>query len=308
MAFHYSTLEAGGHTLDVLTDDHAGLRIVISRTGAELMSMTRRDGNGNWIGFLYRDGEVEKPASGWGNHATVMGYFLHRFKGERSNYLGHEIRGGNHSFLRAKQFAAPEYHDENALTYRLEPHQIEPHEYPFRVGFQLTYELVGDAVRVSFVFHNYEDHPCHVSFGLHPGFSVTSLADAELKMPAGRYTRLMAPGNFLSGEMESFDFPGGEMPFDKTKLPDSVLLDLSGVELPLFVLGDPATRRVLYLNFSGVPYLTLWSDGGPFLCVEPCWGMPDHHEQRPFEQKLGIQEIAPKSHLLRSFSMSPQFQ
>jgi galactose mutarotase-like enzyme len=35
----------------------------------------------------------------------------------------------------------------------------------------------------------------------------------------------------------------------------------------------------------------LWSDGNPFICIEPCWGLPDHHEQRPFEQKLGIQVI-----------------
>lgn len=308
MAFHYDTHEVAGHTLDVLTDDHAGLRIVVSRLGAELVSIARRNADGEWIGFLYRDGEVEKPASGWGNHATVMGYFLHRLKGERSNYLGHEIRGGNHSFLRGKTFTAPEHHDGHSLTYRLEPEQIAPHEYPFRVGFQLTYELVGDTLRVSFVFHNHEEHPCHVSFGLHPGFSVSSLADAELKMPAGRYVRLFAPGNFLSGETETIDFPGGEMPFDKAKLPDSYLLDISGIKLPLFVLADPATRRLLYLNFSGTPYLTLWSDGGPFLCVEPCWGMPDHHEQRPFEQKLGIQEIPAKSHLMRSFSLSPQFQ
>jgi len=308
MAFHYSTLKEAGHTLDILTDDHAGLRIVVSRTGAELISISRRNDEGEWMGFLYRDGEVEKPASGWGNHATVMGYFLHRLVGEKSNYLGHEIRGGNHSFLRAKHFPAPEHHDENALTYRLEPDQIAPHEYPFKVGFQLTYELVGDTVRVNFVFHNYEDHDCHVSFGLHPGFAVTSLAEAELKMPAGRYVRLFAPGNFLSGETETIDFPGGDMPFDKAKLPDSYLLDLSGVQLPLFVLADPATRRVLYLNFSGVPYATIWSDGGPFLCVEPCWGMPDHHEQRPFEQKLGIQTIAACGHLTRSFSISPQFQ
>ncbi|MGC3991203.1 MAG: hypothetical protein QM796_16295 [Chthoniobacteraceae bacterium] len=308
MAFHYSTVETGGQKLDILTDDHAGLRIAVSRIGAELISISRRNEAGEWVGFLHRDGEVEKPASGWGNHATVMGYFLHRLKGEKSNYLGHEICGGNHSFLRSKHFPAPEHHDENSLTYRLEPDQIAPHEYPFKVGFQLTYELVGDTLRINFVFHNYEDHDCHVSFGLHPGFAVTSIADAELKMAAGRYVRLFAPGNFLSGETETIDFPGGDMPFDKEKLPDSYLLDLSGVHLPLFVLADPATHKVLYLNFSGVPYATIWSDGGPFICVEPCWGMPDHHEQRPFEQKLGIQTIAACGHLTRSFSISPQFQ
>jgi len=28
--------------------------------------------------------------------------------------------------------------------------------------------------------------------------------------------------------------------------------------------------------------------GGPFLYVEPCLGLADHHEQRVFEEKEGI--------------------
>ena len=90
--------------LDLLTDEERGLRIIVSRLGAELVSLARRDANGNWIGFLYRDNEIGKPASGWGNHATVMGYFLHRLKDEHSLYRGREIRGGTHSFLRHKLF------------------------------------------------------------------------------------------------------------------------------------------------------------------------------------------------------------
>jgi hypothetical protein len=61
------------------------------------------------------------------------------------------------------------------------------------------------------------------------------------------------------------------------------------------------------MDLAGVPYMTLWSDGGPFLCVEPCWGLTDHHEQRAFEKKQGIQTIPPGGELCASFSMTPQF-
>ena len=53
------------------------------------------------------------------------------------------------------------------------------------------------------------------------------------------------------------------------------------------------------LDLTGVPYVTLWSDGGPFLCVEPCWGLTDHHQQRAFEDKQGIQTISPGGELPR---------
>jgi hypothetical protein len=57
------------------------------------------------------------------------------------------------------------------------------------------------------------------------------------------------------------------------------------------------------LDFADVPYFTLWSDGGPFLCVEPCWGLTDRHDQRPFEEKDGIQRIPAGGELEAGFTI-----
>ena len=95
------------------------------------------------------------------------------------------------------------------------------------------------------------------------------------------------------------------MPFDRDKLPGSYILELVNVPERIFVYSDAASGRSVALDLREVPYLTLWSDGGPFLCVEPCWGLTDHDDQRPFEEKEGIQTIAPGAVLERSFSMRP---
>src|SRR5689334_11726036 len=123
--------------LDVLTDDKVGLRIIVSRFGAELVSLARRDAKGRWVGFLYRDNDLSKPTTGWANHATVMGYFLHRLKNERSQYRGKEIEGGTHSFLRRKLFgpAKTEIGTRSAgLTYTISPNEIKTSEYPLKVS------------------------------------------------------------------------------------------------------------------------------------------------------------------------------
>src|ERR1700733_462768 len=122
------TISRDGHTLDVLTDNANGMRITVSRAGAELVGIERRDPAGKWTGFLFRDGDVSKAATGWNNHATVMGYFLHRIKNERTFYRGHEIRGGTHSFLRHKTFDTPKVDlmGGGSLTYRIDPAQIAP--------------------------------------------------------------------------------------------------------------------------------------------------------------------------------------
>ena len=172
----------------------------------------------------------------------------------------------------------------------------------------LTYQIDANGVSVLFEFRNHEPElTAHVSFGLHPGFSATSFESFHLQMPRGCYRRYFTRSNFLSGETRDIEIPGGEMPFSKSELPGSVILELVSVPRPQFSFVDPESGRWVIMNLAGVPYITLWSDGRPFLCVEPCWGLTDAHEQRAFEKKQGIQTIQPGSELRASFSMMPQF-
>ena len=295
-----------GTTLDSLIDEEAGLRLLINRSGAEMVSLARRDAEGNWRGFLHRDGQVEEPATGWANHATVMGYFLHRLWKEQSSYRGKVIRGGNHGFLRHVDFGPPEVRD-GALVYRVSADQIPAEAYPLKVSFALTYSLSREGVRVEFAFTNEEPElEAHVSFGLHPGFAVNSPRTCRLHFPAGTYRRYWAPGNFLNGETEDFTILAGDMPMARETLPDSWLLGLDQLASRQFILEDHEIGHRLILDFSEVPFLTVWSDMNPFLCLEPCWGLPDNNPPKAFENKSGIQVIAPGATLERGFGILPE--
>ena len=311
MKFSHTEEIRDGQQLDVLTDEENGLRIVISRLGAELISMARINEAGNWIGFLYRDNDLSAPARGWANHATVMGYYLHRLKDGRSLYRGHEIKGGNHGFLRSKTWHLTGSSTEGSggsLKYQITSKDFSTTEYPLKVSVDLTYQIDINGVDVVFEFRNHEPElTAHVSFGLHPGLGATSFESFHLQMPRGLYRRYFSPGNFLSGETRELEFRGGEMPFSKAELPGSIILELINIPRPQFSFVDPESGRWVILNLTGVPYITLWSDGDPFLCIEPCWGLTDDHEQRPFEKKRGIQTIPPGGELRASFSMMPQF-
>jgi galactose mutarotase-like enzyme len=309
MKFSHSEDQREDRQLDTLTDEENGLRIVVSRLGAELISVARINEAGEWTGFLYRDNDLSAPSHGWANHATVMGYYLHRLKNGRSLYRGREIKGGNHGFLRSKtwHFAGPTINESGSLKYRIGPKDFSPTEYPLKVSVDLTYKIEANKVSILFEFHNDEpDLTAHVAFGLHPGFAATSFDSFRLQMPPGCYRRYFAPGNYLSDETRDFDLPGGEMPFPKGELPGSCILELVDVPKREFCYVDPPSGRWVILDLTGVPYLTLWSDGGPFLCIEPCWGLTDHHEQRTFEDKQGIQKIPPGDELRASFTMTPQ--
>jgi galactose mutarotase-like enzyme len=297
----------GDRLFDVLTDEANGVRLIVSRLGAELISVARRNSAGDWIGFLNRDNEIGPPAKGWANHATVMGYYLHRIKNECTLYRGQEIRGGTHSFLRGKTWHFLKSDRDNELTYRVTPADFSATEYPLKVSLDLTYWVDGEDVSVSFRFKNDEPElTAHVEFGLHPGFAATSFESFRLEMPAGLYRRHFSPDNYLSGETQDIQFAGGEMPFAREKLPGSYILEFVDVPERNFTFSDPPSERTVTFDLTGVPYLTLWSDGGPFLCVEPCWGLTDHHEQRAFEDKEGIQKIPAGQELNASFSFAPR--
>jgi galactose mutarotase-like enzyme len=294
---------------DVLIEEETGLRIVVSRLGAELISLARMNEAGEWVGFLYRDDDISPPSRGWANHATVMGYYLHRLKNGSSLYRDREIKGGTHGFLRSKNWHLVEARtdEDGSLKYRITPDDFSETEYPLKVSLDLSYKIDMNRVSVTFEFRNDEPElSAHVGFGLHPGFAATSFDSLRLQMPAGFYRRHFSPDNYLSDETRDIDFAGGEMPFPRGALPGSVILELVDVRRREFSFVDPPSGRWVVVDLTGVPYLTLWSDGGSFLCLEPCWGLTDHHEQRAFEDKEGIQTIPARGTLRASFAMAPQ--
>src|ERR1051325_8289650 len=159
MKFSHTEETGDGQHLDDLTDEENGLRIVVSRLGAELISMARMNEAGAWIGFLFRDGDLSVPDQGWANHATVMGYYLHRLKNGRSLYRGHEIKGGNHGFLRSKTWHLAGSSTEGSgasLKYEINPDDFSLSEYPLKVSVDLTYQIDVTGVGVLFEFRNHE--------------------------------------------------------------------------------------------------------------------------------------------------------
>src|SRR5205085_12411250 len=55
MSFSYGEERRGNRVLDVLTNEDTGLRIIVSRLGAELISLARLRAADDWLGYLHRD-------------------------------------------------------------------------------------------------------------------------------------------------------------------------------------------------------------------------------------------------------------
>src|SRR5204862_6518479 len=131
MKFSHTEAKGDDGDVDGLTGEENGFRIIVSRLGAELISLARINEAGRWTGFLYRDNDLSTPSRGWANHATVMGYYLHRLKDGRSLYRGREIKGGHHGVLRSKTWRFAGFSREGSgasLKYRVSPEEYLPGE------------------------------------------------------------------------------------------------------------------------------------------------------------------------------------
>src|SRR5437762_12649712 len=159
MKFSHTEDQRENQQLDILTDEENGMRIVVSRLGAELVSLGRVNETGEWTGFLYRDNDLSAPSQGWANHATVMGYYLHRLKDGRSLYRGREIKGGNHGFLRSKtwHFAGTSLQGSGAsLEYRITTNVFSAVEYTLYVSVAVICMIDANKVVTLFEFRNEE--------------------------------------------------------------------------------------------------------------------------------------------------------
>jgi len=157
-----------------------------------------------------------------------------------------------------------------------------------------------NSVAVLFEFRNEEPElTAHVSFGLHPGLAATSFESFHLQMPRGLYRRHFSPGNYLSGQTRDIEFAGGEMPFSKTELPGSIILELLDVPRRQFSYVDPPSGRWVIVDLTGVPYLTLWTDGGPFFASNHAGGLLTIINSAPLKIRKGFKQSRPAAYCTR---------
>ena len=242
MKFSHSEEDREGKHLDVLIDEENGLRIIVSRLGAELVSLARINEAGEWTGFLYRDNDISAPSQGWANHATVMGYYLHRLKDGRSLYRGREIKGGNHGFLRSKTWHLVETSLQGSgasLQYRITPNDFSAVEYPLKVSVVLTYSIDANKLGVFFEFRNEEPElDAHVSFGLHPGFAATSFEGFHLQMPEDFTAVTFRRETIFPNRRAISSLPVAKCRFRKRNCPDPSSWSFStfqGVDFPMSI-------------------------------------------------------------------------
>ncbi len=273
----------------MITLENEKLRLKMNLTGAELTSVFNKK---NKTEYLW-----QADPQFWGRHAPVLFPVVGRLKDDTFTYQGQSYSLGQHGFARNFDF---KWHKktEDTVSFMLASKSRTIKQYPFHFSLKITYTLTASTVKVTYQVVNTYHTPLYFSIGGHPGFSCPlhkgeKRSDYQLVFsePETLDTQLIADG-LRNGERQPFldnetTIPLTDELFDNDAL---VFHNLKSNKISLQKDNTP----VLVFDFTGFPYLGIWSKNrkSPFVCIEPWFGVADEiaHNQ-DITQKEGILKL-----------------
>lgn len=266
------------------------LSVEVSALGAEMQSLTTRDGR-DW---LWNGDEAF-----WTGRSPILFPIVGKAPDDHVSIGGVRYPMGQHGFARRSEFALTQS-GSDFCRFELASSAQSRASYPFEFLLSVEHRLVGRAVEVTAEVSNKDSKPMPYGIGFHPAF-VWPLPGCEgldhmiwldngaspplARLVDGLVDPQPMPSPFVDGALllERDDFTGDTM----------IFLEGAGSGL-IYGAGDAAVQ----LRWENLPNLAFWSKqaDAPFLCLEP-WhgtaaavGRGDGIEARPSTVMLGAGE------------------
>lgn len=285
----------------ILTDGHTA--VTVNSKGAELASVVRNGCEYMW----------NADAKYWGRTAPVLFPIVGSLKDKQYRHDGAVYPMGQHGFARDMEFELVSQSD-TKITMALTDNEDTLRVYPFNFRLEISYELEGKSLTVSWRVVNTGNGTMYFSIGGHPAFMCPVDGEGEQK----DYTiRLYKDGKPLAGfdcthltsegtaakETARYETYGGILAVSRELfLKDALILENSQADRAS--LAKPDGTEYVTVEFDA-PLVGLWSPAGkdaPFVCIEPWYGRCDGEDfdgelkEREWGNSLGAGEEFGKSY------------
>ncbi len=245
------------------------LKIQTKKEGAELTSIKQNDKE-----MLFQGAQVlDKNGNAfWKRQAPILFPIVGQLKNSKTEIEGKTYEMSQHGFARDMKFEEISK-TENKHHYMLKYNEETLKKYPYKFELHVIYEIIKDTLIVTYKVKNIDEKSIYFGLGGHPAFDC----------------------NYSNGEYEiAFEEQENEIEFLKlkdglidTEKADNILEDnkiylkentfdndaviMKNIKSNKVVLQNHKTnKKILEFDFTGFPYLALWSKkGAPFVCIEP---------------------------------------
>lgn len=268
------------------------LKIQTKKSGAELISIQY---NGKEMLFqgvkvLDSNGNIY-----WKRQAPILFPIVGQLKNSQTQIDGEIYEMSQHGFARDMDFEEISK-TENKHHYMLKYNEGTLKKYPYKFELHVIYEIIGDTLTVTYKVKNIDDKKIYFGLGGHPAFNCDySNGEYEIVFSENedKIVFLKLKNGLIDTEKAQNILQDNKI-YLKEDTFDNDAVIMKNLKSNKVVLQNHETnQKILEFDFTGFPYLALWSKkGAPFVCIEPWQNTADRIDSTQiYKDKENIIEL-----------------
>lgn len=259
----------------------------IDDMGAQLHSLITKD---NGIEYIWQG----NPDI-WYGQAPVLFPTIGQLAEDKFRYDGREYPMQKHGFARKMLFEVADVEGARAV-FILRSNEETLEMFPFAFEFEVCFELVGRAIKVTHTVKNLDDKTMYFCCGAHPGFNCEIGDCLEFEeSEEGAQVEKIDKENIIIGTKFDVDLEDGKRLVLTENLFNEDALIFSDLNSSVVTLRCNDGRAVRF-DFGDAPFLGIWAKpNAPYVCIEPWYGVNDDRiRYEDISEKRGIQSLEPE--------------
>ncbi|MBL7707411.1 MAG: aldose 1-epimerase family protein [Taibaiella sp.] len=278
------------------------LSVKVLEKGAELCSIVCKASGTEYL--------WQADPAYWNKHSPILFPIVGTLRNDTYLYQGKSYTLSRHGFARDKQFKVKNQ-ESGRVRLELEADEATLQQYPFLFSLQVTYELAGASLNVSYTVVNKGAGTMYFSIGGHPAFNLPinkalQFEDYTLQFEQAEQAEiypLNADGQLLATGIPFLNNTDS-LPLQKSLFYADALI-FKKLKSGKIRLASGKDSRYIEVSFEQFPFLGIWSKkDADFICIEPWQGITDDVDSTGhLKDKKGIIELGPAQEWRNSWTV-----
>jgi len=265
-------------------------KVAIRTQGAELTSFYNKATS---VEYLW-----QADANIWPWHAPNLFPIVGALNNGELLVDGHAYPMERHGFNRQRELLLLES-DAQSAKFSLPYCEKTLAIYPYKFDFQVHYDLIDSALRVTYKVINLDKKDIYFSVGGHPGFNVPfnkgeQYEDYYLEFETEEklHTHLLSPDGVFTGKTELVPMKGNKLFLTRDLFVNDALV-FKNLQSRMVTIKSTKHDQSLSVEFPHFNYVGIWAKtGADFVCIEPWLGCADTAgKEVDISQKEDIQKL-----------------
>ena len=268
------------------------LKIQTKKSGAELTSVQY-----NGKEMLFQGAKVLDSNGNiyWKRQAPILFPIVGQLKNSQTQIEGEIYEMSQHGFARDMDFEEISK-TENKHHYMLKYNEGTLKKYPYKFELHVIYEIIGDTLTVTYKVKNIDDKIIYFGLGGHPAFNCDySNGEYEIVFSENedKIVFLKLKNGLIDTEKAQNILQDNKIYLKEDTFDNDAVIMKNLKSNKVILQNHETNQKILEFDFTGFPYLALWSKkGAPFVCIEPWQNTADRIDSTQiYKDKENIIEL-----------------